>query len=76
MRDLLRTVGAIGRELKENSEGLVKKLSPRLTMVGSVRENTRILLANELDVSLEFSGWRNEQIPFMVKEDDPFHLYR
>ncbi len=76
IRDLLATMQAVGGELLENAEGTVRTLTPKLILTGSIREKTRILLANELDISLEFAGWRNKKPPFVVKDEDPFHLHR
>ena len=45
-------------------------------MVGSVAEGTRIGLGNELDLTLTFQAWRGEAIPFAVRDDDAFHLYK
>ena len=39
-------------------------------------EGTRIGLGNELDLTLTFAAWKGEAIPFAVRDDDAFHLYR
>ena len=45
-------------------------------MVGSVAEGTRIGLGNELDLTLTFAAWTEDAIPFAVRDDDAFHLYK
>ena len=45
-------------------------------MVGSVAEGTRIGLGNELDLTLTFAAWKGDAIPFAVRDDDAFHLYK
>ena len=48
-------------------------LKPRFTLMGSVPEGTRIGIANEMDVSVEFDGISST--PFKMTEVDPYHLY-
>ncbi len=67
---------AIGKEWRASSAGVMRTLAPRFTLTGSIEERTRIGLANEVDVSLEFDGWRKDRPPFEVRTGDPFHLYR
>ncbi len=45
---------------------------PKLRIAGSVAEGTRIELANELDMILDFDGWSSS---FKVNRGDPFNLY-
>ncbi len=48
------------------------EMRPRLVLVGSVAEGTRLWLANELDLMLRFESQRST---FRVAWDDPYHLY-
>ena len=58
---------------------MLPKFKPRFTLVGSMAEGTRVGLANELDISLSFDAWeenRPNNVPFRVKQNDPFSLQR
>jgi hypothetical protein len=50
----------------------MEKFLPTFTLIGSVAEGTRIGIANELDLTVEFEGF--EKPPFQVLDGDPFHL--
>ena len=39
-------------------------------------EGTRIGLGNELDLTLNFAAWEGDTVPFVVRDDDAFHLYK
>ena len=54
----------------------MRNLSPRLKVVGSVAEGTRVLTGGDLDVSVDFEGWSDTNPPFRVNPSDPFHLYQ
>ncbi len=54
------------------SDNFLRELQPRFVVTGSVAEGTRIGLANELDIILEFDNWK----PLLVvSKKDPFQLY-
>ena len=53
---------------------LMRRLKPSFTLVGSVPENTRIGIANELDITIDFQGW-NGEVPFKTTKD-AYYLYR
>ena len=60
-----------------NSSPLMRCLKPKLTLVGSVAEGTRIGLGSELDLTMRFAGLDSQDLPpFRFKEEDPFHLYK
>lgn len=52
----------------------MQKLKPSFTLVGSVPEHTRIGIANELDITIDFGGWIGE-VPFKTT-NDAYYLYR
>ena len=72
---LVRLAQDLQSELNAERSPL-SRLKPRLIVVGSVAEGTRIGLGNELDLTLTFRSWRGEAIPFAVRDDDAFHLYK
>ncbi len=75
-KDLIAFVVTLEGRLKDKSkEELVvsPRLRPRLTLVGSAAEGTRVGPPNEIDLSMAFEGWK--EAPFKVMADDPFHLY-
>ena len=53
---------------------LMRRLKPSFTLVGSVPEHTRIGIANELDITIDFRGWIGN-VPFKTA-DDAYYLYR
>ena len=67
--DLIKLARSLGVSLQQ---GALKKFKPCLELVGSMCEETRLNIANELDLSLKFKAWE-DSIPFMVK-GDPFSL--
>ena len=42
--------------------------------MGSVAEGTRLNIANEMDICMEFQGLNST--PFMINQDDPYHIYK
>ena len=69
-QDLVLFLKAFKKEF-EDITGLVRNLGPSLTLVGSIIEGTRALIANELDVTITW------QWPEMFKVvDDAFNLRR
>jgi hypothetical protein len=71
VQDLLEFAKALQIKLSEEND-LMRNLKPMLNLIGSIAEDTRIVLANELDITVEFEGF--EEAPFRVVEGDPFHL--
>ncbi len=57
------------------SDPLIERLKPRLRLVGSIAEDTRLVVANELDFNICFEAWKLEP-PFEVRKEDPLHLYK
>ena len=53
---------------------LLKKLKPRFTLMGSVAEGTRLSIANEMDICMEFEGLKRS--PFKINLEDPYHIYK
>ena len=53
---------------------LLKKLKPIFTLMGSVAEGTRLNIANEMDICMEFEGLKSS--PFKVNQSDPYHVYK
>ena len=53
---------------------LLKKLKPIFTLMGSVAEGTRLSIANEMDLCMEFEGLKST--PFKINLDDPYHIYK
>ena len=49
---------------------LMQNLQPRLVLVGSTQEGSRLGIGNEIDLTMHFKGWKK---PFKIK-DDAFHL--
>ena len=70
MNALIQYCQTLESSLPAMSE-LMTMLNPKLSMVGSVPEATRLGLANELDRTITFAGW--PEATFCVKED-PFYL--
>ena len=56
-----------------NSKSVFRLLQPRFTLMGSVPEGTRLGVANEMDIMIEFEGLAHT--PFGVRLEDPYHLY-
>ena len=57
--------------LLENST-LMKHLQPKLVLVGSTQEGSRIGIGNEIDLTVHFEGWEK---PFKIS-GDAFHLHK
>ena len=53
---------------------LLGSLKPIFTLMGSVAEGTRLSIANEIDICMEFEGLKSS--PFSINLDDPYHLYK
>ena len=60
---------ALGR-----ASDIMELLKPTFNLVGSIPEGTRIGIANELDITINFEGWRDN--PPLVANIDGVHLYR
>ena len=72
LQDLVKLTVELQRELHVNQTSLSGKILPSFTLMGSVPEETRFGLNNELDIKVEFMG----EIPtFYVDLEDPFHVY-
>ena len=56
IHSLVTLCKALEASLPTTSE-LVAKLKPKFMLVGSVSEGTRLGLANELDLTVNFQGW-------------------
>ena len=65
----MRLVVMIQNEL---NFGPLKDFLPFFELVGSMAEQTRVGLANELDLGLKFKSWMNQ--PLFKVEEDPFTL--
>ena len=57
-----------------SSSAFLEQLKPIFTLMGSVAEGTRLSIANELDICLEFEGLKNS--PFVINPEDPYHIYK
>ena len=64
IHDLVSFSKSLELALCQTSE-LMQLLKPQFTLVGSIPEGTRIGIGNELDITIEFDGWRNNT-PFAV----------
>ena len=53
---------------------IMELLKPTFTLVGSIPEGTRIGIANELDITINFEGWRDN--PPLLANIDGVHLFR
>jgi hypothetical protein len=71
VQDLLMFSKTLEAQLNHQNE-LMKLLKPTFTLIGSVAEETRIGVGNELDLTIEFGGM--EEDSFQVVEGDPYHL--
>ena len=63
VHEMIRFAKLLEVEL-EFTNDLTRNLKPRLTLVGSAAEGTRIAIANEIDLLMSFDGWRDP--PFKV----------
>ncbi len=52
--------------------GKIEQLGARFVLVGSIPEGTRIGLASEIDMLVEFDAFKEH--PFHVTLEDPFHI--
>jgi hypothetical protein len=67
VQDLLALAKMLQYELRQPNS-LMEKFLPTFTLIGSVAEGTRIGIANELDLTVEFEGF--EKPPFQVLDGD------
>ena len=72
MQDMTTAIQEVQKDLVSSASGIVRLLSPKMTLVGSVAEGTRLILGNEMDVLMEFP---NIPEAFEIRNDDPFHVY-
>ena len=68
-QELITFVGILQNQL---NLGPLKDFLPFFELVGSMAEQTRVGLANEIDIGLKFESWMNQAL-FKV-EEDPFTL--
>ncbi len=52
----------LAKELEKELSTRLPELRPKLTVVGSVAEGTRVFLANELDLTVTFGGLKSGQV--------------
>jgi hypothetical protein len=71
VQDLLKMVKKLEQYLRDENS-LMANLKPTFTLIGSVAEETRIALGNELDITVDFEGF--DSAPFKVVDGDPYHL--
>ena len=75
MQDMVTIVKLIYNRLMPSDSSpseLLQALRPKMTVVGSVAEGTRLVLGNEMDLLMEFPELKGA---FEIRHDDPFHLY-
>lgn len=72
MHDLISFLQRVETKLR-CSQSVFRMLQPRFTLMGSVPEGTRLGIANEMDIMIEFEGLAGT--PFGLKLEDPYHLY-
>ena len=75
MRDMVKIVQLVYDKLMPSDSSpskLLQALKPKMTVVGSVAEGTRLVLGNEMDLLMEFPELKGA---FEIRNDDPFHLY-
>ena len=73
IHDLVSFVKGLEYHLRKSSD-LMKLLQPKFTLVGSIPEGTRIGIGNELDITIDFEGWKGN--PPLMAGVDPTHLVR
>ena len=73
IHDMITLSKLLERKLLESGE-LMKNLQPRLVLVGSTQEGTRVGLGNEIDLTMNFKAW--EKCPPFKICNDAFHLYK
>ena len=66
------TISKLLEDMLTKNNDLMQKLEPKLVLVGSAQEGTRIGIGNEIDLSLHFMAWEKCQ-PFMIL-GDALHL--
>jgi hypothetical protein len=71
VQDLLAFAKILQCQLEQHNF-LMKKLKPSFTLIGSVAEGSRVGFANELDLTVEFEGFKDAL--FRVPNGDPFNL--
>ena len=57
-----------------NTTETMQLLKPKFTLVGSIPEGTRIGIGNELDITIDFEGWKDN--PPLMTSGDSVYLYR
>ena len=74
--DLLRIAALLEEELPKVNQ-LMAFLKPKFTLVGSAAEGTRIGLGSEIDLTMRFEGWlEQEEAPFKMILKNSDHLYK
>ena len=56
MKDMTTIVQLVYGLLVTSPSRLLQALNPKLTLVGSVAEGTRLIIGNEMDLLMEFPG--------------------
>ena len=72
MKDMTNIVQLTYNKLVTSPSRLLQALKPKITLVGSVAEGTRMIIGNEMDLLIEFPELKEG---FEVRYEDPFHLY-
>ena len=73
--DLLKIAQLLEKELPQVNK-ILAFLKPKFTLVGSVAEGTRIGLGSEIDLTMRFEGWmQQEEAPFKTNLYSD-HLYK
>ena len=74
--DLLKIAQLLEKELPAVSP-IMAYLKPRFTLVGSAAEGTRIGLGSEIDLTMRFEGWlQQDEAPFEMFLRNSDHLYK
>ena len=73
IHDMLVVVKRLENKLNHVDSPL-HRLKPRFILIGSIPEGTRIGVANEMDLMMEFAGLSD--CPFGTNLEDPYHLYK
>ena len=73
IQDLILFFKKVENKLQSHNTQL-KKLKPTFTLMGSVAEGTRLSIANEMDICMEFEGLKSS--PFKINLEDPYHIYK
>ena len=73
IHDLISFFKKVEKQLQSYST-LLNRLKPIFTLMGSVAEGTRLILANEMDICMEFEGLKSRH--FKINLSDPYHIYK